>query len=72
MRWHVRCCLTRTSTGTFEDLAGLAVPEREMPIDDMLPRLQRLADAVVPNIASIYDVHFDFLVWNTPYATGAA
>jgi transcriptional regulator with XRE-family HTH domain len=30
-------------------------------------RLQRLVDAVAPTIASIYDVHFDYLVWNTPY-----
>lgn len=35
--------------------------------DDALPRLQRLVDAAAPNIASVYDVHFDYVVWNTPY-----
>jgi hypothetical protein len=39
----------------------------ETPIDDVLPRLQRLVDAATPNIASIYDVHLDYLVWNTSY-----
>jgi hypothetical protein len=52
----------------LRDLAGLATPERETPAAQVLPRLQRLVDAVVPNVASIYDLHFDYLVWNTPYA----
>ena len=34
---------------------------------DVSPRLQRLIDAATPNIASIYDVHLDYVVWNTPY-----
>lgn len=34
----------------------------------MRPRLQRLVDALAPNLACVYDVHFDYLVWNTPYA----
>ncbi len=51
----------------LRDLAGLTPPEREMPGDDMLPRLQRLVDAVAPNVACIYDGHLDYLVWNTPY-----
>jgi transcriptional regulator with XRE-family HTH domain len=52
----------------LRDLAGLAALEDATPIDDLLPRLQRLVDAVTPNVACIYDVHFDYLVWNRPYA----
>ena len=48
-------------------LAGLTAPERETPVDDVLPRLQRLVDTVAPNVACIYDIHFDYLVWNKPY-----
>jgi transcriptional regulator with XRE-family HTH domain len=48
-------------------LAGLATEAGETRIDDALPRLQRLVDAAAPNIASIYDMHLDYLVWNTPY-----
>jgi hypothetical protein len=33
----------------------------------VLGRLQRLVDAVAPNAASIYDVHFDYLAWHGPY-----
>jgi len=51
----------------LRDLAGPTPQERETPIDDVLARLQRLVDAVTPNIACIYDIHFDYLVWNTPY-----
>lgn len=51
----------------LRDLAGLTPPEPEMPGDGMLPRLQRLVDAVAPNVACIYDGHLDYLVWNTPY-----
>jgi len=53
----------------LRDLAGLppSVPA-DSPGDDGVPaRLQRLVDAVAPNAASIYDVHFDYLVWNEPY-----
>jgi transcriptional regulator with XRE-family HTH domain len=49
-------------------LAGLAAPPDQEPADDLLPRLRRLADSVLPNIASIYDVHFDYLAWNEAYA----
>ncbi len=53
----------------LRDLAGLppSVPA-DSPGDDGVPvRLQRLVDAVTPNAASIYDVHFDYVVWNEPY-----
>jgi hypothetical protein len=53
--WHLR------------ELAGLPVPEPESPRQDMLPRLQTLVEAVTPSPATIYDVHFDYLVWNEPY-----
>jgi transcriptional regulator with XRE-family HTH domain len=49
-------------------LAGLTPPS---PADDVAAearaRLQRLVDAVAPTIASVYDAHFDYLAWNTPY-----
>jgi transcriptional regulator with XRE-family HTH domain len=48
-------------------LAGLAVPAVETPGGDVAPRLQRLVDAALPSPASVYDRHFDFLVWNMPY-----
>lgn len=48
-------------------LAGLPVAAGEAPAADVRPRLQRLVDAACPSIASIYDHHFDYVVWNTPY-----
>lgn len=51
----------------LRDLAGLTAPAHESAGDDVLPRLQRLVDAAAPNVASIYDGHFDYLAWNTPY-----
>ena len=53
----------------LRDLAGLppSVPADSPGNDGLLARLQRLVDAVAPNAASIYDVHFDYLVWNEPY-----
>jgi transcriptional regulator with XRE-family HTH domain len=48
-------------------LAGLATAAGQTRIDDVSPRLQRLVDAAAPNIASIYDAHLDYVVWNTPY-----
>jgi transcriptional regulator with XRE-family HTH domain len=55
----------------LRDLAGLTAPFPPSPADDAAaeawPRLQRLVDAAAPNIASVYDVHFDYLAWNTPY-----
>ena len=52
----------------LRELAGLPPPEPPWPGQDMLPRLQTLVDAVAPSPASIYDSHFDYLVWNEPYA----
>ena len=48
-------------------LAGLTTAPGQTRVDDVLPRLQRLVDAAAPNLASIYDVHLDYVVWNTPY-----
>ena len=52
----------------LRDLAGLtpAAPS-DAATAEARPRLQRLVDAVTPAIASVYDVHFDYLAWNTPY-----
>jgi transcriptional regulator with XRE-family HTH domain len=55
----------------LRELAGLPPLEPqapEAPAGDMLPRLQLLVDAVAPSPASVYDRHFDYLVWNEPYA----
>ncbi len=53
----------------LRELAGLgpADPAGQPPVDDLLPRLRQLVDAVMPNIASIYDGCFNYLVWNTAY-----
>jgi transcriptional regulator with XRE-family HTH domain len=52
----------------LRDLAGLTPLQPETPVDDLLPRLQRLVDAVTPNAACVYDAHFDYLAWNSSYA----
>ncbi len=31
-------------------------------------RAQRLVDSLMPNVASVYDSHFDFVAWNLAYA----
>ena len=51
----------------LRELAGLAPPERDTGAGELLPRLQRMVDAVTPNAACIYDEYFDYLVWNTAY-----
>jgi hypothetical protein len=51
----------------LRSLAGLTTTNDRTPVDDVLPRLQRLVDAAAPNIASIYDLHLDYVVWNAPY-----
>src|SRR5499425_685899 len=40
----------------LRQLAGLTTPDRESPADSVLPRLQRLVDAVTPNLAFVYDI----------------
>jgi transcriptional regulator with XRE-family HTH domain len=52
----------------LRELAGLSPPEPPVSAVDMLPRLQRLVDAEAPCPASVYDEHYDYLVWNEPYA----
>jgi len=52
----------------LRDLAGLPTTSGDTRVDDVRPRLQRLVDAAAPSIASIYDRHFDYVVWNTAYA----
>ena len=53
----------------LRELAGLgpAGQAGQPPVDDLRPRLRQLVDAVMPNIASIYDGCFNYLVWNTAY-----
>ena len=51
----------------IRSLAGLSTAVGETPADDALPRLQRLADAAAPSAACVYDRHFDYVAWNTPY-----
>jgi hypothetical protein len=60
--------LTSDQHRHLRELAGLPPPEPPAPAGDMLPRLQRLVDAAAPSPASVYDEHFDYLVWNQPYA----
>jgi len=52
----------------LRELAGLPPPDLPGPAGGLLPRLQLLADAAAPSPASVYDSHFDYLVWNQPYA----
>jgi transcriptional regulator with XRE-family HTH domain len=59
--------LDRDQRRYLRALAGLATAVGETPVEEVRARLQRLVDAAAPAIASIYDAHFDFVVWNTPY-----
>jgi hypothetical protein len=54
--WHLR------------ELAGLSPPEPPAPATGMLHRLRLLVSAAEPSPASVYDVHFDYVAWNQPYA----
>ena len=57
------------------DLAGLRPPPPVNAAEtetEAVARLQRLVDAVTPNIASVYDVHFDYLAWNKILPAGPA
>ncbi|WP_433672032.1 helix-turn-helix transcriptional regulator [Nocardia sp. CA-136227] len=47
-------------------LAGLADPVERKDIDD--GRLQRLVDALMPDLAVVHDARFDFVVWNAAFA----
>jgi transcriptional regulator with XRE-family HTH domain len=49
-------------------LSDLPAPEAPAATAERIPRLQRLVDALWPNIASVWDVHMDFLAWNAAYA----
>ena len=59
--------LDRDQRRYFRGLAGLAAEAGRTHADDVLPRMQRLVNAAAPNIASVYDVHFDYVAWNEPY-----
>lgn len=48
-------------------LADLPVPSPDPAPAEALPRLQRLVDALAPNVASVYDSRFDYLAWNRSY-----
>ncbi|MFI6317640.1 helix-turn-helix transcriptional regulator [Nonomuraea sp. NPDC050556] len=52
----------------LRSLANLTAPPASPPVGAALPRLQRLVDSSSPDMASIYDAHFDYLVWNSSYA----
>ncbi|MFQ6327980.1 hypothetical protein ACLMAL_17830 [Nocardia sp. CWNU-33] len=41
---------------------------REYPPAEELSRLQRLVDAMMPNVSVIHDGCFDFVVWNEAFA----
>jgi len=60
---HLRDLAGLPPSGSSDSPGGHASPGD----DDVLARLQRLVDAVAPNAASVYDVHFDYLAWNEPY-----
>jgi transcriptional regulator with XRE-family HTH domain len=48
-------------------LAGFA-DLTEHPPTPAADRAQRLVDSLMPNIASVYDGHFDFVAWNLAYS----
>ncbi|MEV4508550.1 helix-turn-helix transcriptional regulator [Dactylosporangium sp. NPDC049525] len=48
-------------------LAGLTAPVPLTAVDGAVPRLQRLVDVALPWAASVYDLHFDYVVWNACY-----
>ncbi|NUS44094.1 MAG: helix-turn-helix domain-containing protein [Mycobacteriaceae bacterium] len=55
--------------GHLRRLAGLADPAGAEQIGAETRRLQRLVDAMLPNLAVVHDAAFDFVVWNTAFAT---
>jgi transcriptional regulator with XRE-family HTH domain len=48
-------------------LAGLADLMEHLPAP-AAGRAQRLVESLMPNVASVYDGHFDFVAWNLAYA----
>jgi transcriptional regulator with XRE-family HTH domain len=48
-------------------LAGLADLMEHLPAS-AADRAQRLVDSLMPNLASVYDGHFDFVAWNLAYS----
>jgi transcriptional regulator with XRE-family HTH domain len=48
-------------------LAGLSTLEPTTETNAVLPRLQVLVDNLLPNVASVYDRHLDYLAWNAAY-----
>jgi hypothetical protein len=48
-------------------LAGLADLTAQLPTS-ATGRAQQLVDSLMPNVASVYDGHFDFAAWNLAYA----
>jgi transcriptional regulator with XRE-family HTH domain len=51
----------------LRELADLATGGPAADTGPALPRLQRLVDAALPSPASVYDAHFDYVVWNRAY-----
>jgi transcriptional regulator with XRE-family HTH domain len=49
----------------LRDLADL--PPRPLPTPLRAERLQRYVDAAEPSPAAVYDIHFDYVVWNRAY-----
>jgi transcriptional regulator with XRE-family HTH domain len=61
--------LTGDQHGHLRELAGLPQREPQPPDGDLLlPRLQRLVDAMAPNLVAVHDRYFDYVVWNEPLA----
>jgi transcriptional regulator with XRE-family HTH domain len=52
----------------LRQLAGLPAPAPPAATSDGIPRLQRLVEALSPNVASVWDAHLDYLAWNAAYA----
>ncbi|MBV9196661.1 MAG: helix-turn-helix domain-containing protein [Solirubrobacterales bacterium] len=51
----------------LRELSGHTPPRGRTRSDSALPRLRRLVDGLAPNVASVYDMHYDYLAWNQPY-----
>jgi transcriptional regulator with XRE-family HTH domain len=51
----------------LRELAGLPQPEPAARADGFLGRLRLLVDTALPSPASVFDEHFDYVVWNEAY-----